>query len=209
MTELKLRIDSLKAKQLIESTDVIAGAMSYAELPKLDDIKSQNVRIAASYSRRSCKNDCECGCHRRHKSSVKSPKAISAIIGTLFAGYTGTPILDEACHSHSACSKREGSITLLYVFPSWFLARALAVALSKVSARGPELHIRIINVVSESSQVFLHAASGDIDSLKNCLRQGIGSPMDIDSTGASPLMVIAIAHAIGGTILTRKNFRLL
>ena len=195
--ELKLRLDSIEAKYMQDSTNLIAGALSHAEIPRPRNRIGQTVRIATSFPRRSCKGNCECGCHRRHRSSIKSPTALEAIIGTLFVGYTGTPYIDEVCNHHPACSQVKRSITILYVFPAWFLARAVAVALSCFSASGPELNIRIINIVPSTSRIFSHASDGDVDGLKNVLRQGIGSPMDMGSEGEIPLLVCVAKFAIG------------
>ncbi|KAL6716981.1 hypothetical protein ACLMJK_004895 [Lecanora helva] len=95
---------------------------------------NSHIRVEASVvPPRSCDQYCLCQCHK--VTSLSTPSAYTNVIGKLFVGYAGLPLL-----SHQKCNRiscRQGrtqtQLRIAYLFPVWFALRLIAFTLTKAS----------------------------------------------------------------------------
>ena len=78
---------------------------------------------------------------------------------------------------------------MIYLFPSWFLARALILVLSLSFINGLELSLRVPCIVSRTARIWDLSVSGDIEGVKRLFRQRLAGPFDMDINGSTPLLV--------------------
>lgn len=132
---------------------------------------------ARQASRYTCKSYCRCSCHQ--EKVARSSPMLDLIIGSLFIGYSGQPSLLNPCDAGD-CKKRCAShFQVTYVFPRWFLAKVVTVAVTAVPAAGPQAFFAVHRSVSPTSEIFYHAKSGNVEKLKELFRLGAASPNDV------------------------------
>lgn len=138
--------------------------------------------------RRKCDVRCRCRCHVQTRG--QSPKMLQSVLGTLFVGYAGLPVLTASCNSRLCQRSSEGFLQVNYYFPQWFLARILSLVVRFQDAQTPEISLRLLNVRSSYESIFQYAHRGDADSIKFLLTKGKASVLDVtDDSGHSPLHV--------------------
>ena len=126
----------------------------HAKTPGFDDLnqgQESKIRTTAfgalqmRVSQRSrCESWCRCACHTER--SMNTPKFLRSVMGILFIGYTGIPVLNPSCDSNVCKGNSEGLLQVHYFFPPWFLAKVVSVALGVSQAHGPEFCLRVANV---------------------------------------------------------------
>ena len=145
------------------------------------------VRISTSMSPYLCWDTCNCVCHRRK--TRRTPRFSDRVLGTLFLGYTGIPYITPQCDKES-CTKRSSPVaSVMYLFPSWLLARALILVLRLSSINGLEFSLRAPCIVSRTASIWDISMKGDIEGMRRLLSQQISSPFVMDYYGATPLSV--------------------
>lgn len=88
-----------------------------------------SATIRASISKGTCDWRCRCQCHPRQ--TRESPRWLTALVGTLFYGHTGTPLLRLRPCNFAGCIQREAlSCQLTYHFPRWTMKRAFTLSIS-------------------------------------------------------------------------------
>ena len=135
-----------------------------------------------------CEQWCDCRCHTYKRASAT--QGLQSILGTLFLGYTGLPIVTPEC-SNSRCRRcSESYVQFNYFFPSWFLTWAVSAAIRTSGSKIPEIKLRVLNLRGTYEKVFQSAISGDADSIQFLFKTGRASVRDIsDDSGHSPLHV--------------------
>ncbi|RSL93854.1 hypothetical protein CEP52_012984 [Fusarium oligoseptatum] len=69
-----------------------------------------------------CQSSCQCRCHLpRSSHSWGLPRALHAVIGSLFIGYTSNPVVSSKCDLKECSKARSIRLRLGYKFPLWFL----------------------------------------------------------------------------------------
>ncbi|RSM20305.1 hypothetical protein CDV31_000800 [Fusarium ambrosium] len=69
-----------------------------------------------------CQSSCQCRCHfPRSSHSWGLPRALHAVIGSLFIGYTSNPVVSSKCDLKECSKARSIRLRLAYKFPLWFL----------------------------------------------------------------------------------------
>lgn len=81
---------------------------------------------------------------------------LQRLVGTLFVGYTGSPLLTEQCSETSCLQRTTPSVSVTYYFPQWLLQRAIIFSFANsvtpsARSRYPEclLMIRISSISSD------------------------------------------------------------
>ena len=120
--------------------------------------------------RRSCNSSCNCYCHRTQR--IVSPGFMERLIGKLFLGYAGLPLVFRSCTVLGCRQDSSKLAKMTYKFPSWFWQRAVSLAFSSTSGTGPELLLRVPYVRPAHSEWFICARMGDADGLKRLLHNG-------------------------------------
>ena len=160
--------------------------------------------------RQKCDPWCPCVCHK--ESRAETPQFLQSIVGALFVGYSGLPLLTPPCNNKACHRTGEGLLQVNYYFPKWFLARIISVAVryNETNIRRPEVSVRILNSRSRTEGIFESSIRGDANAVKHFLASGKASILDVtDDSGHSPLhvrdppSVIEIAnHIISSRLVT-------
>ena len=140
--------------------------------------------------RQKCDPWCTCACHKQ--SRAETPQFLQSIVGALFVGYTGLPLLTPPCNSKKCHRTGEGFLLVNYYFPQWFLARIISVAVryNETNIRKPEISMRVLNSQSRSEGIFQSSIRGDANAVKHFLTSGKASILDVtDDSGHTPLHV--------------------
>ena len=140
-----------------------------------------------------CSRSCNCSCHIRR--SLKSPRLLEGFLGTLFIGYSGSPLLNQRCDQVSCRGRRNSSTSFIYQFPQWFLISRMIQFKAKVTTLyGPEVSLRFNRVIDGCALVFYYATIGDLCKMKELFQQGCASPNDVRfDSGWTPFHVSIVA----------------
>lgn len=158
------------------------------QLHQADDWGSIGVR-AELRNPSECSWNCVCSCHLRRR--LNTPRLLDGFLGTLFVGYSGSPIMSQNCDQVSCRGRKDSSTTVVYQFPRWFIISRMIELKAKVTAMyGPEFSLRFNRVVDGKALVFHYATTGDIPKMKQLFEQGLASPSDVRyDSGWTPLHV--------------------
>ncbi|KAG8419419.1 hypothetical protein J3458_004287 [Metarhizium acridum] len=127
-----------------------------------------------------CRRDCHCSCHTLKRSS--SPAFLSNLLGRLFVGYTGLPVLSPKCDNAVCQASRSSKVSVEYWFPANFWSNIIQMELSYHQTTGPSLQLRTLRGVPDNAQCVNFALNGNMDGLKFLFRQGLASPRDVSTT---------------------------
>ena len=148
--------------------------------------KANNFRIIG----KSCNVNCRCSCHKR--GSLKSPKFLTTILGSIMVGYSAIPGVAQRCNDPS-CKGQSTKITYTYAFPEWFISRVVYFNFNNEQLRGPELCLRIVRVRPYDADIFIAAQDGReelaLEHTKRLLLAGEASVLDVNPNGESALLV--------------------
>ncbi len=96
--------------------------------------KNSHVRVEASVlSLYQCDRFCICQCHK--VTNMATPNSLGKLIGRLFLGYVGVPLLSHRTCNHVSCrhGRSQMRIRIAYLFPLWFALRLIALTITKAS----------------------------------------------------------------------------
>lgn len=96
--------------------------------------KNSHVRFEASVlSLYQCDRYCICQCHKA--TNVATPNPLAKLIGRLFIGYIGVPLLSHRTCNRVSCrhGRSQMRIRIAYLFPLWFGLRLIALTITKTS----------------------------------------------------------------------------
>ena len=148
------------------------------------------MSISSTIQRRAlvCTPLCRCRCHNFSK--WRSPTWLQPLLGLLFTGYAGLPIVSPPCDEVLCRQRSEPTAIVQYFFPSWFAKRVMSFGV-QVSKHGWSHSLRISRVVWNGSDLFVKTWSGDVEGVKAVLASRQGSPFDTDLEGTTALGVSA------------------
>ena len=143
------------------------------------------------------RQSCLCRCHWRRK--WQSYQVLDKIVGTLFLGYSSAPNLTQGCDLPS-CSRNQRSLSsVLYIFPSWFLQRAISIVLLYTHRDGPSMSLRTLRLRRLADPVFHFATVGEVTQIKALFDRGEASPFDIGT--APQVCLLSVGFTLIGTPL--------
>lgn len=120
---------------------------------------------------------------------MKSPSAITTLIGRLYMSYGGTPwTRAPSCDSPTCLSSGRSSIQLNYVFPAWLLRRALAISTYWDYVSGISVHIHLPSIIPDSHAIWGYIYHGDLPAVKRLISNKDVHPSDKGEIGDSLLM---------------------
>ena len=164
-------------------TSLIIGVSGVGRREVLD---STPIAVTAEYIfLPSHRETCSCACH------VESRGALQGLLGFLFLGYHGLPLLTKPC-TNQACQRQSSSgFTVTYYFPRWFfIQRMVSLDIRATAMAGLQVKLRFPHIVSPLASIFYIAGFGTPDQLKFLFDNELASPFDTHvNTGASPLHV--------------------
>ena len=138
-----------------------------------------SIEVRADLSDMSqCSKSCKCSCHIRRRFST--PRLLDGFLGTLFVGYSGSPLLSQKCDDVSCHGRVNTTTSFVYSFPRWFVTSRVIQLKAKVTAMyGPEISLRFNRIVNGKALVFHYATIGDVSKMKQLFEQGRASPSDV------------------------------
>ncbi|KAL3595715.1 hypothetical protein FPOAC2_10070 [Fusarium poae] len=148
-----------------------------------------------------CSNECLCKCHavpRTHRSWNLIPKALQAVTGTLFIGYTSNPTSASKCN-HKRCARgRAVRLVVKYGFPLWFLNYALHMVFESSARNHLSLALtprrRIIIKLNETD-LFCQIGQGHLVNIQRILRTNRAAVLDVWEQGDQSPLLFAM-HAL-------------
>ena len=171
-----------------ESSEHIPGSLMPGQANHHGPSNTISIKVKQFMGSSCTTRKCLCTCHTRRRK--RSPQLLDQLIGTLFLGYSSTPLFRPECNK-AACSQPSFSIvTVVYFFPQWFLYRALYINSWYTNRDGPEIGLRIIRTRPDNSVIFHYADVGDIDGIKGLFAKGEASPHDITATHGNTLLAV-------------------
>jgi hypothetical protein len=149
-----------------------------------------------------CRPGCLCACHSQRKS--KTPGFMDRMLGQLFVGYAGMPLLSQPCDTDTCDKSQVPHVSFEYWFPLGFCwAQIIRLQLAYQPNIGPQISLSTLRRVPDSAQCVSYALEGNIEGLKILFKHGLASPRDVSSTrGYSILRVGLSVYIILNVMLT-------
>lgn len=148
---------------------------------------SDTVKMRLRQARTTCQATCRCSCHS--VKDKKTPTFMDGLVGQLFVGFSGWPLLSSKCDSAACTGQRTSSVNLEYWFPlgiCW--SQIVRFSLAYEANVGPSLQLHTLRRVPDSSQCVSFALEGNVDGLKSLFNRGLASPRDVSSTRGYTLL---------------------
>ena len=134
----------------------------------------------AQHQRSPCSPVCKCKCHNVH--NYKSPQMLHEAFGTLFVGYSGYPAASfHRCTEPNCLSSSTFRSYVHYLFPSWFLAKALTLTLMTIYCGEVRVSLATRSLVSGGAEIFRFVMMDDVSGIKDLFSKRLASPDDSDS----------------------------
>ena len=163
--------------------------------PANADTPSETIGIGVTQYTSSCTTGCRCVCHKRGKTAT--PQFVNRVLGQLFVGYTGMPLLSPKCDSDTCKKAQTPNVSLEYWFPlGFFWSQILRLQLTYQPNIGPQAALSTLRQVSDSSMCVDYALSGNIEGLKDLFKKGMASPRDVSSTRGYTLLRVSWSSSI-------------
>jgi hypothetical protein len=152
---------------------------------------TDSIRMRLRQARTTCQAACRCSCHT--VVDRKTPAFVDGLLGQLFVGFTGWPLLSDKCDSTTCNGQRTSSVSFEYWFPlgiCW--SQIVRFSLAYEANVGPSLQLNTLRRVPDSSQCVSFALEGNIDGLKSLFSRGLASPRDVSSTRGYSLLRVRL-----------------
>lgn len=139
-----------------------------------------------------CQSNCPCRCHfPRSRHSWRLPKALNAVIGSLFIGYTSNPVVSAKCNLKGCSKARSIRLRLAYSFPLWFFNRTAHMLVEASTARpftlGLVSYRRIEYTISDTNILF-QAHTSSVSGVRKILQTNPAAILDVAMDGRTVLL---------------------
>lgn len=194
--QLNRRLNSVVAENEVSDSEMDSKTLSERRIaqlfPKHTPITRDSILHAQTSLQISCDPLCMCRCH--HSINIQTPTWLKGLLGLLFFGYSGSPLLPRGSCDQKACRKQSSSILKVdYYFPSWLIHRMIVLRNQTTPRDGHMLTVRTPRVVDNLSEIFNACKYGNMDRVRCLFAEGLASPFDVDSGGVTPLLA-SITH---------------
>jgi hypothetical protein len=143
--------------------------------------KTEGVAIQVAQYASACQPTCVCSCHARVK--APAPAFINRVLGQLFVGAAGVPLLSQKCDSQACKSSKAPRVSVEYWFPlGVFWSQIVRLQVGYHASMGPQFSLKSLRRVPDSAQCVHYAINGNIEGLKDLFNRGLASPWDVSST---------------------------
>ncbi|KAL9613335.1 MAG: hypothetical protein Q9167_002096 [Letrouitia subvulpina] len=150
------------------------------------------IRVeTASLPLNHCDRPCVCQCHRF--TNLATPNALNQVVGRLFIGYVGLPLLSSNKCNRTACRRRrtQMEIRIAYLFPIWFVLRFIALTITKASTTFMwKLSVPVVTQTTAPMMVF--TSLGDTGKIQALLGSDDGCLNAIDSVANKSALHVAL-----------------
>ncbi|KAL8821216.1 MAG: hypothetical protein Q9191_007356 [Dirinaria sp. TL-2023a] len=151
---------------------------------KSEGSRAVGVRVS-QYS--TCRAGCPCACHKPSKAAT--PGLLDRIVGQIFVGYAGLPLLGAKCDTRTCEKAQSPAVSFEYWFPMSFVwSQILQLKVAYEPNVGPQFELRSLRRVADSAQCVHFALNGNIEGLKGLFRRGLASPRDVSNTRGYSLL---------------------
>ena len=202
VTQNQSRTEAQLHNVLAASTPQIAGLpgserMTTSENDELGTTrgppKLYHLRVSSTLQRRylACTSSCTCRCHNRL--AWTSPTWLSPLLGQIFAGYAGLPVLSAYCDQLDCQRGSEQFVSIQYFFPSWFALRILQAYLRFSRYNGIEQSLRVSRVVWNGAEIFSKIYSRDTKGVQALLGSREAFPFDVESVLGTTALDVSIS----------------
>ena len=168
-------------------------------IPSEKGIDTQTLRVFTSH-RIPCRNWCPCSCHAKRKLKAKAPGMIESVLGRIFVGYSGLPVLNKPCDFRVCRDRGNATATVEYWFPWWFVSMNLRLDLTYLPRTGPQFQLSTTRRVPDDSQSISFAMQGNIDGLRYLFSQGLAGPRDVSDSRGFTLMRVSSLPTVANTL---------
>ncbi|KAI4157520.1 MAG: hypothetical protein LQ342_008229 [Letrouitia transgressa] len=134
-----------------------------------------------------CQSACPCQCHIQ--TSCSTPGVFDRILGQMFVGYAGLPLVNAKCDTASCEKNQNARISVEYWFPFAFVwSTILRFQMTYQPHLGPQFKLSTLRRVPDSAQCVHFALNGNMEGLKDLFRSGLASPCDVSTTRGYSLL---------------------
>ena len=210
--------DQIKAQSEQFRTDQIQQVGTSYQAPppyrrrssrKASQSRSEGVAFRLNQYSYGCRPGCACACHTQRK--VQSSSMVNRVLGQIFVGYAGLPVLSAKCDT-TACEKSQvPSVSVEYWFPLGFCwSQIVRLQVGYRPNVGPHFNLTTLRRVPDTAPCVDFALSGDIEGLKGLFKHGMASPWDVSSTRGYTLVRVRqrnffLVHIWSGVTLSRPS----
>ena len=143
----------------------------------------------------SCRRGCPCVCHLQRRSAL--PGIVDRVIGQMFVGYVGMPLLNQRCDIESCEKAQSPAVSLEYWFPLGFVwSQIVRLQLTYQPNVGPHFELSSLRRVPDSAQCVNFALNGNIEGLKDLFNRGMASPRDVSSTRGYSILRVSLSTGV-------------
>ncbi len=146
--------------------------------------------VRATIKKRECPRFCHCRCHVQ--TQLNPPRWMKSIFGTFFGSFRGYPLLHSRSCDYSECRQsKECTAQVLYVFPWWFVKRAIVFCTTwkDLSGPGASWTFRMPRVINTRSDIWSLIKYGSLSRVRECLEMHEASLYDVAEDGWTLLHV--------------------
>lgn len=177
--ELSSRLDEFGRFALAESDPILPPADNReAEQPPS---KTESLRVVIN-QHAPCQNWCPCDCHAKQRRKKTVPGIMESLLGTMFVGYSGMPILNKPCDFRGCRHQQQTSASIEYWFPWWLVSKNIKLQFKYLPNAGPQLQLATLRRVPDTALSVAYARQGNIDGLRLLFNDGLACPRDISDT---------------------------
>ncbi|KAL8731970.1 MAG: hypothetical protein Q9166_003102 [cf. Caloplaca sp. 2 TL-2023] len=137
-----------------------------------------------------------------------TPAVVDRVLGQLFVGYAGIPILNDKCDV-SGCDKSQvPHFNVEYWFPlGLFWSQIVRLQVGYQSHLGPQASLSMLRRIPDSAPCVNFALNGNIDGLKDLFKRGLASPKDVSSTRGYSILRVSLdqVHYIRDQMLNHAS----
>ncbi|KAF7870418.1 hypothetical protein EAF04_004163 [Stromatinia cepivora] len=142
-----------------------------------------------------CNPACPCGCHKQRR--FRTPRFLDFFMGALSVGFSGLPLV--SCNNSACWSCTSMTTSATYLFPRWFLNRALFVAVA--NSMEPTVSLEVLRIVASEAWDYIGIHQSPERNLwaimetRGLFEKRLASPNDIDFDQRVSLLHYSITQA--------------
>ncbi|KAK4676003.1 hypothetical protein QC764_0083980 [Podospora pseudoanserina] len=117
-----------------------------------------------------------------------TPAILNNLLGRLFLGYSGLPLLSSKCDSEECRGARARQVSMEYWFPISLWSTIIRLQVVTSLNGGPSLHLDSLRRIPDSSQAVDFAQKGNTRGLQYLFNNGLASPRDVSTSRGYTLL---------------------
>jgi ankyrin repeat protein len=135
-----------------------------------------------------CPKSCRCQCHKRR--TLQLPSSLRYWLGTLNVSVANPRYIQLPCNVPRCRRRADMSVTIQYVFPSWFAAEMISAYYKRTTWGSVDRLIRVVQIVE--TDAFCFTRKGNLPSLRDLYSKGRASIHDVSPMSGYTALIEAI-----------------